>query len=102
MGTSKNSKNAKTKGNRAYGFSYAISALRANPFRAISLALTLSLGISLFASTMVWGDTGIYVSIYEYLDGSTYQLKIDSEPGVPQAVKQAQTYWSGLGDEYLR
>ncbi|MFX1580319.1 MAG: FtsX-like permease family protein [Promethearchaeota archaeon] len=92
MGNSKNSKKVKTNGNRAYGISYALSALRANPFRALSLALTLSLGISLFASTMVWGDTGIYVSIYEYLDGHAYQLKIDSDPGVPQAVVQAQSY----------
>ncbi|MHA2396668.1 MAG: hypothetical protein ACXAC0_08180, partial [Candidatus Thorarchaeota archaeon] len=75
MGAPRNSKSIKTKGNKGYGLSYALSALRANPFRAISLALTLSLGISLFASTMVWGDTGIYVSIYEYLDDNAYQIK---------------------------
>jgi len=92
VGASKKSRKIQKRGNRAYGLSYALSALRANPFRAISLALTLSLGISLFASTMVWGDTGIYVSIYEYLDDSTYQLSIDSEPGVPEAVKQAESY----------
>jgi len=85
-------KNNKTRGNRAYGLSYALSALRAHPFRAISLALTLSLGISLFASTMVWGDTGIYVSIYEYLDGNTYQMVVDYEPGFPQALRMAESY----------
>lgn len=81
-----------TKGNRGYGFSYAFSALRAHPFRAISLALTLSLGISLFASTMVWGDTGIYVSIYDYLDKNVYQINVNYEPGSPQALRMAESY----------
>jgi ABC-type lipoprotein release transport system permease subunit len=88
----KNPKSAKTKGNRAYGLSYALSALRANPFRAISLAITLSLGISLFASTMVWGDTGIYVSIYEYLEENSYQITVDYEPGFPEALGMAEAY----------
>ena len=92
MGASRKSRKLKTKGNRAYGLSYALSALRANPFRAVSLALTLSLGISLFASTMVWGDTGIFVSIHEYLDDSSYQIQIDSEDGVPEALGMAETY----------
>jgi ABC-type lipoprotein release transport system permease subunit len=88
----KNSKTPKTKGNRGYGLSYALSALRANPSRAISLALTLSLGISLFASTMVWGDTGIYVSIYDYLDDNLYQIMVDYEPGSPEALRMAESY----------
>ena len=92
MGAPKKSKKFKTKGNKAYGLSYAISALRANPFRAISLALTLSLGISLFASTMVWGDTGIFVSIHEYLEDNSYQIVVDSEPGVPEALGMAEAY----------
>ncbi len=92
MGMPRNSKQFKTKGNRAYGLSYALSALRANPFRALSLALTLSLGISLFASTMVWGDTGIFVSIYDYLENSAYQINVDSEPGVPEALGMAEAY----------
>jgi ABC-type antimicrobial peptide transport system permease subunit len=92
VGVSKNSKKVKTKGNKAYGLSYALSALRANPFRAISLALTLSLGISLFASTMVWGDTGIFVSIHEYLDKNSYQIVVDYEQGVPEALVQAEAY----------
>jgi ABC-type antimicrobial peptide transport system permease subunit len=92
LGAPKNSKTTKTKGNKGYGLSYALSALRANPFRAISLALTLSLGISLFASTMVWGDTGIYVSIYEYLDDNAYQIKVNYEPGSPEALRMAESY----------
>ena len=92
MGAPRKSKKFKTKGNRAYGLSYALSALRANPFRAVSLALTLSLGISLFASTMVWGDTGIFVSIYEYMEDTSYQIQIDSEPGVSEALGMAETY----------
>ncbi|MFW9964788.1 MAG: FtsX-like permease family protein [Candidatus Sifarchaeia archaeon] len=94
MAVSKTSKNVKTKGNRAYGLSYALSALRAHPFRAISLAITLGLGISLFASTMVWGDTGIYVSIYEYLEDNSFQIAVEYEPGFPDALKMAETYMS--------
>jgi ABC-type antimicrobial peptide transport system permease subunit len=94
MGVPKKSKKLMTKGNRAYGLSYALSALRANPFRALSLALTLSLGISLFASTMVWGDTGIFVSIYDYLENNAYQVNVNSEPGVPEALGMAEAYMS--------
>jgi len=90
----KNPKSAKTKGNRAYGLSYALSALKANPFRALSLAITLSLGISLFASTMVWGDTGIYVSIYEYLDDNAFQIMVNHEPGFPEDLGMAEAYMS--------
>jgi ABC-type antimicrobial peptide transport system permease subunit len=92
VGAPRNSKKVKTKGNRAYGLSYALSALRANPFRAISLALTLSLGISLFASTMVWGDTGIFVSIHDYLDKHPYQIVMSPEPDVPDALVAAEGY----------
>ena len=82
----------KSKGNSRYGLSYALSTIRANPFRAISLALTLSLGISLFASTMVWGDTGVYVSIYEYLETHSYQLDVTAEAGYPEDLASAQSY----------
>ena len=81
-------------GNNGYGLSYALSSLRAHPFRAISLALTLSLGISLFASTMVWGDTGVYVSIYEHLQQSTYQLNFIANPSNPQSLNLADAYMS--------
>jgi len=79
-------------GNNAYGLSYALSSLRANPFRAISLAITLSLGISLFASTMVWGDTGVYVSIYEHLEDNAFQLQIQSDIGATALLDQAEAY----------
>ncbi|MFX1484767.1 MAG: FtsX-like permease family protein, partial [Promethearchaeota archaeon] len=79
-------------GNKAYGLSYAISSIRANPFRAISLALTLSLGISLFASTMVWGDTGVYVSIYENLESNTFQLQITTGSGDFGALSLTEDY----------
>ncbi|TFG32852.1 ABC transporter permease [Candidatus Thorarchaeota archaeon] len=82
----------KSQGNNAYGLSYALSSLRANPFRAFSLALTLSLGISLFASTMVWGDTGVYVSIYEHLEDNAFQLQIQSDIGSTTILNQAEAY----------
>ncbi len=78
----------KAQGNNAYSLSYALSSIRANPFRAFSLALTLSLGISLFASTMVWGDTGVYVSIYEHLEDNAFQLQIQSEIGSTAMLDQ--------------
>jgi ABC-type antimicrobial peptide transport system permease subunit len=82
----------RSKGNKSYGLSYALSTIRAHPFRAISLALTLSLGISLFASTMVWADTGVYVSIYEYLEAHSYQLSITADSGHSQDLRQAESY----------
>ncbi|TFG34117.1 ABC transporter permease [Candidatus Thorarchaeota archaeon] len=82
----------KSQGNNAYGLSYALSSLRANPFRAISLALTLSLGISLFASTMVWGDTGVFVSIYEHLEQNTYQLNVKANPDISDSLDLAEQY----------
>lgn len=82
----------KSQGNNAYGLSYALSSIRANPFRAFSLALTLSLGISLFASTMVWGDTGVYVSIYEHLEDNAFQLQIQPQFGSTTILEQAEAY----------
>jgi ABC-type antimicrobial peptide transport system permease subunit len=82
----------KSKGSKSYGLSYALSTIRAHRFRAITLALTLSLGISLFASTMVWADTGVYVSIYEFLETNSYQLSITAASGYPQDLKLAESY----------
>ena len=82
----------KSQGNNAYGLSYALSSIRANPFRAFSLALTLSLGISLFASTMVWGDTGVYVSINEHLEENAFQLQIKPDFGSSATLQQVETY----------
>jgi ABC-type antimicrobial peptide transport system permease subunit len=76
-----------SRGNRGYGLSYALSAIRANPSRAITLALTLSLGISLFAAPLVWGDTGVYVSIYEYLGDNAYQAQVTPGSTVPAALR---------------
>ncbi len=92
MGLARKTRKIEKKGNRAYGLSYAMSSIRANPFRAISLALTLSLGISLFASTMVWGDTGVYVSIYEYVEQNAFQLQISSELGDYGELSLAEEY----------
>ncbi|MFW9793806.1 MAG: FtsX-like permease family protein, partial [Candidatus Thorarchaeota archaeon] len=78
MSATRKTRKIEKRGNKAYGLSYAVSSIRANPFRAISLALTLSLGISLFASTMVWGDTGVYVSIYEYLEENAFQMHMSA------------------------
>ncbi len=87
MATGRKTKKLITRGNRGYGLSYALSAIRANPFRAITLALTLSLGISLFASTMVWGDTGVYVSIYEYLGDNAYQVQMTAADEVAPSLR---------------
>ncbi len=92
MSAARKTRKIKKKGNKAYGLSYALSSIRANPFRAISLALTLSLGISLFASTMVWGDTGVYVSIYEYLEENTFQLHVTASSGDFGSLDLAEEY----------
>ncbi|TFH08791.1 MAG: ABC transporter permease [Candidatus Thorarchaeota archaeon] len=92
MATPRKTTKLTAQGNKAYGLSYAMSSIRANPFRAFSLALTLSLGISLFASTMVWGDTGVYVSIYEHLENNAFQLQIQSDIGSTALLDQAEAY----------
>ncbi len=92
MSAARKTRKIKKTGNKAYGFSHALSSIRANPFRAFSLALTLSLGISLFASTMVWGDTGVYVSIYQYLEENSFQLHISGEDGDLDALGLAEDY----------
>ncbi len=61
---------------RLYPLSYALSAMKANPFRALSLALTLGLGISLLTSNIVWADTGVQVSVDNYLENNPFQLLI--------------------------
>ncbi|MHA2004637.1 MAG: hypothetical protein ACW960_11085, partial [Candidatus Thorarchaeota archaeon] len=57
-----------TPGSLLYSLSYSLSAMKANPFRALSLALTLGLGISLLTSNIVWADTGVQVSVDNYLE----------------------------------
>jgi len=41
---------------------------------------------------MVWADTGVYVSIYEYLQEHTYQLDVAAEAGFPTDLSLAETY----------
>jgi ABC-type antimicrobial peptide transport system permease subunit len=50
--------------------------MKANPFRALTLALTLALGISLLTSNIVWADTGVQVSVDNYLERHPFQLLI--------------------------
>jgi ABC-type antimicrobial peptide transport system permease subunit len=53
--------------------------MKANPFRALTLALTLALGISLLTSNIVWADTGVQVSVDNYLENTAFQLLIKTD-----------------------
>ncbi|MHA2425061.1 MAG: hypothetical protein ACXAEF_09755, partial [Candidatus Thorarchaeota archaeon] len=79
-------------GNRLYAFSYALSSMRAYPFRALSLALTLSLGVSLIGSVLIWADTGVQVSVDEYFDENAFQLLIENPAGQTSAINAADSY----------
>ncbi|MHA2139868.1 MAG: FtsX-like permease family protein [Candidatus Thorarchaeota archaeon] len=63
-------------GSRLYSLSYALSAMKANPFRALSLALTLGLGISLLTSNIVWADTGVQMSVDDYIEEHSFQFLV--------------------------
>jgi len=80
------------KGNRVYAVSYALRSMRAYPFRALSLAFTLSLGLSLIGSVMIWADTGVQVSVDTYFDEASFQLLLDNPPGMTGAVNLAESY----------
>jgi ABC-type antimicrobial peptide transport system permease subunit len=41
---------------------------------------------------MVWGDTGVYVSIYEHLEDNAYQLQIEPTFGSTATLEQAEAY----------
>jgi len=41
---------------------------------------------------MVWGDTGVYVSIYEHLENNAYQLQIEPTFGSTATLSQAENY----------
>jgi len=41
---------------------------------------------------MVWGDTGVYVSIYEHLEDNAYQLQIEPQFGSTATLLQAENY----------
>ncbi len=66
--------------------------MRAYPFRALSLAFTLSLGLSLIGSVMVWADTGVQVSVNSYFDQTTFQMLVHNPPGMTEAVNLAESY----------
>ena len=80
------------KGNRAYAFSYAFGSMRAYPFRALSLALTLSLGVSLVASILVWSDTGVQVSVNGYFESNSFQLMVHNPVGGTDEVNLAHSF----------
>ncbi|MFW9907974.1 MAG: FtsX-like permease family protein [Candidatus Thorarchaeota archaeon] len=89
----KKTKNGKQlPGNRLYAFSYAVSSMRAYPFRALSLALTLSLGVSLIGSVLIWADTGVQVSVDDYFDNNAFQMLLKNPAGQTPALASAQTY----------
>jgi ABC-type lipoprotein release transport system permease subunit len=79
-------------GNRLYAFSYALSSMRAYPFRALSLALTLSLGVSLIGGVLIWADTGIQVSVDNYFNTNAFQMLIQDAPGKTSQVNAAENY----------
>lgn len=79
-------------GNRLYAFSYALSSMRAYPFRALSLALTLSLGVSLIGGVLIWADTGIQVSVDNYFNNNAFQMLIQNPPGKTSQVTAAESY----------
>ncbi len=68
--------------------------MRAYPFRALSLALTLSLGVALISSVLIWSDTGIQVSVDSYFESNAFQMLVTNPPGGTPAVDQAQNYAS--------
>ncbi len=80
------------RGNRAYSFSYALGSMKSNPFRSISLALTLSLGVALIASVMIWSDTGIQVSVDNYFENTPFQMVIEDGPGNTEEVYRAESF----------
>jgi hypothetical protein len=68
--------------------------MRAYPFRALSLAFTLSLGVSLIGSVMIWADTGVQVSLDGYFDDTAFQMLLHNPPGMTEQVNLAETYAS--------
>lgn len=79
-------------GNKLYAFSYAMSSMKAYPFRALSLALTLSLGVSLIGGVLIWADTGVQVSVDEYFDNNAFQMLVQNPPGGTSGVDTAASY----------
>ncbi|MHA2361096.1 MAG: hypothetical protein ACXAB6_04130, partial [Candidatus Thorarchaeota archaeon] len=78
MARRKNTNSGPQTVNRAYAFSYAFSSMKAYPYRALSLAITLSLGVSLIGSVLAWSDTGVQVSVDDYFENNAFQMLIDN------------------------
>ncbi len=66
--------------------------MRAYPFRALSLALTLSLGVSLIGGVLIWADTGVQVSVDDYFDNNAFQMLVENPAGGTNAVDLAESY----------
>ncbi len=81
-----------TKGNKLYAFSYSLSSMKSYPFRALSLALTLSLGVALISSVFIWADTGVQVSVDGYFETNAFQMLIMNPPGGTSQVDLAHNY----------
>ncbi|MHA1935040.1 MAG: hypothetical protein ACW97A_07130, partial [Candidatus Thorarchaeota archaeon] len=92
MARRKNANSGPQTVNRAYAFSYAFSSMKAYPYRALSLAITLSLGVSLIGAVLVWSDTGVQVSVDDYFEHNAFQMLIDNPPGQSEAVDQAEAF----------
>ncbi|NWF95063.1 MAG: FtsX-like permease family protein [Candidatus Thorarchaeota archaeon] len=80
------------RGNRLYALSYAMGSLKSYPFRALSLALTLSLGLSLVGSVLIWADTGLQVSVDEFFDSTSFQMAIEDDVGMTEMVDAAEAF----------
>ncbi len=80
------------RGNRFYSLSYALESIRSYPFRALSLAITLSLGLSLIGSVLIWADTGVQVSVNNYFDNTAFQMLVEAPPGQEAILSQADQY----------
>ncbi|NHJ14344.1 MAG: ABC transporter permease [Candidatus Thorarchaeota archaeon] len=92
VAATRNGKSSSAKGSRAYSLSYALSSMRAHPFRALSLALTLGLGISLLTSNIVWADTGVQIATNRYFENNSFQLLVETLDGYYNAGTRAQQY----------
>jgi len=78
--------------------------MRAYPFRALSLAITLSLGLSLVGSVLIWADTGVQVSVNNYFDNTAFQMMVHAPAGQSELLTEAEQYalQSGLVERTFR
>ncbi len=78
--------------------------MKANPFRALSLALTLGLGISLLTSNIVWADTGVQTSVDNFIEEHSFQLLVKTYEDGDEQGTLAYNYLRNdpLVDEVMR